>query len=238
MNSKLILHIAGTVALSVAGLVAEEVITGKKLYPIAMEPAAVHVMFSPRGEITQRIVSEIDCAEKEIRLQAYSFTSRPVLAALIRAHERGVSVQVCVDDSNKNPDFSAVDELVAAGIPVRLDSAHPISHSKYTIIDKRLVMTGSWNFSKQADSNNENELIIQSKSLASAYLDNWQSHFDHSKQLDATCRNGGDPKSSGVPGATDWRPDFESTRAAKLGSAAVIADLSGRVGSRSARHGF
>src|SRR5262245_33829069 len=95
--------------------------------PIPMD-ATIEVLFSPNGGITDRIVQEIECAHTSIRVQAYSFTSRPIATALIAAHKRGVAVEVCADDSNKNPDTSICDDLVDAGIPVHLDSSHPIAH--------------------------------------------------------------------------------------------------------------
>lgn len=152
--------------------------------PMPMEPVSIDVLFSPHGGITERVVHEIECAQHEIRVQAYSFTSRPIADALIAAHKRGVSVEVCADDSNKNPDTSICDEMVDAGISVRLDSRHPISHSKFCVIDDSLVTTGSWNFSHQAEINWENELFIQSKAIAKTYLDNWSLHYNHSVALE------------------------------------------------------
>ena len=72
--------------------------------------------------------------------------------------------------------------LVDAGVPVEIDSAHAIAHNKNMIIDGETVITGSFNFSSNADkSNAENLLIIQDKGLAESYTDNWKKHREHSK---------------------------------------------------------
>ncbi len=44
------------------------------------------VCFTPGQDCTGLVVSEIDAAERTIRVRAYSFTSTPILAALKRAH--------------------------------------------------------------------------------------------------------------------------------------------------------
>jgi phosphatidylserine/phosphatidylglycerophosphate/cardiolipin synthase-like enzyme len=53
--------------------------------------------FSPKGGCTEAIVAEISKAKSNVIVQAYSFTSEPIAAALIAAHRRGVAVAVIVD---------------------------------------------------------------------------------------------------------------------------------------------
>jgi phosphatidylserine/phosphatidylglycerophosphate/cardiolipin synthase-like enzyme len=49
-----------------------------------------------------------------------------------------------------------------AGLPTYIDDRHAIAHNKIVIIDGQTVLTGSFNFTKQADENNaENLLVIQ-----------------------------------------------------------------------------
>ncbi|MGO8715855.1 MAG: phospholipase D-like domain-containing protein [Smithella sp.] len=56
-----------------------------------------------------------------------------------------------------------------------------MTHNKMVIIDKETVITGSFNFTKAAEENNvENLLIIRNKKLAEIYIDNWYKHKEHS----------------------------------------------------------
>jgi phosphatidylserine/phosphatidylglycerophosphate/cardiolipin synthase-like enzyme len=49
------------------------------------------------------------------------------------------------------------------------------------IIDENTVFTGSFNFTKSAESKNaENLLIIRSDEIAKLYIENWTNHKDHS----------------------------------------------------------
>ena len=64
-----------------------------------------------------------------------------------------------------------------------IDDKHRIAHNKIMVIDGKTVITGSFNFTKGAESENaENLLVIQGKELAKAYTENWQAHLKHSAE--------------------------------------------------------
>jgi phosphatidylserine/phosphatidylglycerophosphate/cardiolipin synthase-like enzyme len=141
----------------------------------------VEVYFSPNNGATEAIVREIHQARSEIRVQAYSFTSAPIADALLKAHKRGIKVEVILDKSQKTQKYSSSTFLMNARIPTYIDARHAIAHNKIIIVDQLVVITGSFNFTKAAeDKNAENLLIIRSKELAKQYLTNWWRHRDHS----------------------------------------------------------
>jgi len=131
------------------------------------------------------VLKAIGSAKKTIRLAAYSFTSKPVLQALLDARRRGVDVKCTLDKSNRSNKSgeAAANILANAGIPVRIDSMHAIHHDKYIIIDDRSVETGSFNYSKAAaQSNAENAVLISDDvRVASQYAENWKLHWGHSE---------------------------------------------------------
>ena len=64
---------------------------------------------------------------------------------------------------------------------MKIDAKHAIAHNKVMIIDGETVITGSFNFTKAAEENNaENLLVIHDRKLASIYTKNWQEHERHS----------------------------------------------------------
>lgn len=140
------------------------------------------VYFSPNGGAADAVVNAIRGAQDTILVQAYSFTSAPIAAALRDAHRRGVRVRAILDDSNESSKYSAADFLVRAGISTWLDSKHAIAHNKVMIIDGHTVITGSFNFTKAAEERNaENLLIIRDTELAERYTENWKAHQEHSE---------------------------------------------------------
>ncbi len=141
------------------------------------------VFFSPRGGCTEAVVDAINEAKSEILVQAYSFTSAPIAKALVEAHKRGVHVQVILDRSQRREKYSPSDFMSHAGIPTFIDTVHAIAHNKVMIIDKAVVITGSFNFTKAAEQNNaENLLVLRSKELARGYIENWERHKVHSQE--------------------------------------------------------
>jgi phosphatidylserine/phosphatidylglycerophosphate/cardiolipin synthase-like enzyme len=140
------------------------------------------VYFSPYGGCTDAIVKELGKAKSDILVQAYSFTSKKIAKALLDAHKRGVKTQIILDHSNISGKYSAGDFTAHAGIPTFIDSAHALAHNKVMIIDRETIITGSFNFTKAAENNNaENLLIVHSKDLAKEYIQNWELHRKHSE---------------------------------------------------------
>jgi len=152
----------------------------------AQEPilgAAIRVQFSPGGKPTAAIVDAVNRAKTAIRVQAYSFTSAPIAEALKKAHQRGIDVQIILDKAQPKQPYTSATFLTNAKIPVYIDSKHAIAHNKIIVIDANTVITGSFNFTKAAETSNaENLLIIESPELARIYLNNWEQHKQHSSQ--------------------------------------------------------
>jgi phosphatidylserine/phosphatidylglycerophosphate/cardiolipin synthase-like enzyme len=145
----------------------------------------VKVYFSPSThstiKCTDAILSQVNQAKTEILIQAYSFTSKPIAQALIEAHQRGVKISVILDKANRSKHFSAATFLKNMGIPVFIDDNHAIAHNKIMIIDKRVVITGSFNFTEASEIKNaENLLILEDiPEITRAYQENFQNHVEH-----------------------------------------------------------
>jgi phosphatidylserine/phosphatidylglycerophosphate/cardiolipin synthase-like enzyme len=162
--------------LIVAGLVA-----GCQPAGIATLPA-IEVYFSPHGGCTDAVVREIESARSTVLVQAYSFTSAPIAKALVDAQKRRVRVRVILDKGELRQNYREPDFLAQMGVPTRIDAQHTNAHNKVMIIDGQVVLTGSFNFTRQAETGNaENLLVIRSPALARQYTDNWQLHAEHSE---------------------------------------------------------
>ena len=148
--------------------------------PAVAEPLAPQVCFTPGGKCTDLVVREIADARHSILVQAYSFTSLPILSALKAAHARGVDVEVIVDKSSARQSksgsrYSAATYLTNAGIPVWVDTKVAIAHNKVMVIDGETVITGSFNFAGAAQNHNaENLMVLVDPALATQYKANWE----------------------------------------------------------------
>jgi len=142
----------------------------------------IQVYFSPHGGCTEAVVENLIKATNSVLVQAYSFTSQPIAKALVEAHQKGVKVEVILDKSQRTERYSEADFLLNAGIPTLIDAKHAIAHNKIMVIDGQTILTGSFNFTKAAENNNaENLLVIQDPALANKYTVNWHVHEKHSE---------------------------------------------------------
>lgn len=148
----------------------------------------VQLAFTPGDDATGLIVRAIEGARYQVLVQAYSFTSRDIAFALVSAKHRGVDVQLIADDEQmQKNDRNRVADVARGGVPVYIDAEHAIAHNKVMVIDagqpSGAVITGSFNFTHAAQTNNaENVLILRGNAaLVDAYLANWKRHREHSR---------------------------------------------------------
>jgi phosphatidylserine/phosphatidylglycerophosphate/cardiolipin synthase-like enzyme len=136
---------------------------------LAQTAFAISVCFTPSPLCGCLIVESIQAAHKSILVQAYVFTSKPIQKALLDAKKRGVAVKLILDKTESNNPF-----IASSHIDTWIDDTPRIAHNKIMLIDDKLIITGSYNFSKSASKNAENVLFIANDdALYEGYLRNW-----------------------------------------------------------------
>jgi phosphatidylserine/phosphatidylglycerophosphate/cardiolipin synthase-like enzyme len=149
------------------------VICGSVLLLSAATPRAemvVQACFSPQARCSVHIIREIEKAQKEVLIAVYAFTSNDLARAVTQASKRGVSVQVVLDR-----EFDAKNEksqgrfLEGQKISLKRISGTKsmapeketgLMHQKFSVIDRRIVLTGSYNWTHSADSFNDENLLL------------------------------------------------------------------------------
>jgi phosphatidylserine/phosphatidylglycerophosphate/cardiolipin synthase-like enzyme len=145
-----------------------------------MTAEVLGVYFTPPANAATAIVQAIDASEREVLVQAYGFTHNAIAQALVRAHRRGVSVRVLLDQKSETSNRYVIGVLKDAQIEQRADGKHAIAHNKVMVIDQAIVITGSFNFTNSAATRNaENFLVLRSTDLADQYRAQWLAHWAH-----------------------------------------------------------
>ncbi len=145
-----------------------------------MQAEVLGVYFTPPAGAAAAIVQAIDASEHAVLVQAYGFTHNAIAQALVRAHQRGVTVRVLLDKKSRAANRYVIDALVQDHIEVRQDGKHAIAHNKVMVIDESVVITGSFNFTNSAETRNaENFIILKSSELAQKYQAQWRTHWAH-----------------------------------------------------------
>ena len=141
------------------------------LFTSAVWPGmAVQACFSPQGKCSSHIAREIGQARREVLVAVYAFTSDDLAWALIKARQRGVKVQVVLDQEfDSANEVSKGGHLQKQGIEVRRVSGlgtgrqgkgAGIMHEKFAVIDRTVVLTGSYNWTVAADNFNDENLLF------------------------------------------------------------------------------
>lgn len=143
--------------------------------------AEVACYFSPGGQCASIISKQIDGAKKIIQVAAFQLTNKTICEALGKASVRGVSLYVLLDSVNESQNSVSLSQLRRRNIPMRVDNAEKLFHDKFIIVDKSTVITGSYNFSDNAELRNaENVVIIEDIITARSFDKNFEYHWKHS----------------------------------------------------------
>ena len=137
--------------------------------------------FVPGQDCRGQIIAVIDGAQSDLLIQAYSFTSAPIAEAIARAQARGVQVVAILDKTQRHERYSGATYLAHAGVQVWIDDHPAIAHNKVIVVDGRITITGSYNFTKAAQERNaENLVVIDDPRVAALYTHNIQSRLAQS----------------------------------------------------------
>ena len=136
----------------------------------ALGEMVVQACFSPVGKCSGYIIRELEQAKKEILVAVYAFTSDELANAMVQARKRGVSVQVVVDrefdmgnQKSKGKFLEGQRILLKRLSGIKSSTAEKetgLMHQKFAVIDRRLVFTGSYNWTYSADALNDENLLL------------------------------------------------------------------------------
>jgi phosphatidylserine/phosphatidylglycerophosphate/cardiolipin synthase-like enzyme len=100
----------------------------------------------------------------------FTITDDRLSSALLDAHHRGVAFRVITDNDKAFDEGSDVDRISRAGVPLRVDQTRFHMHHKFAVIDDQWLLSGSYNWTRGASRDNEENLIVTSEPrLIAAY---------------------------------------------------------------------
>ncbi|KQR56228.1 phospholipase D-like domain-containing protein [Brevundimonas sp. Leaf168] len=67
-----------------------------------------------------------------------------------------------------------MEEVQEAGVDVLTDYNVTLQHNKVIIVDRRILITGSHNFTSASETHAENMLVIEDPSKVAAYVAKWE----------------------------------------------------------------
>jgi phosphatidylserine/phosphatidylglycerophosphate/cardiolipin synthase-like enzyme len=122
--------------------------------------AKTEIYFSLYDNPQKEIIKNINQAEAFINIAMYIFTDREIALPLVKARERGVKVRLYLDKDQVDYKYSQSRFLVQKGIKTRISTNNYIMHHKFAIIDNRILLTGSYNWTFSANNRNDENLMV------------------------------------------------------------------------------
>jgi phosphatidylserine/phosphatidylglycerophosphate/cardiolipin synthase-like enzyme len=146
--------------------------------PLDSEPmiAGLRIFYAPRTDLREIDLAVLGSARQSIDIAAYVLSDRAIMDALAAAGRRGVKVRLYLD-----PDQPALkggagraalaDLLRAQGVQAKVKTGEHLMHLKAYQVDRRVLRTGSSNFSVSGGSRQNNDLIlIESQDAIAGFL--------------------------------------------------------------------
>lgn len=143
---------------------------------------AVESYFAPEDKVVEKIVPRLHAAAKTIDFMAFSFTDDDLGAAVLDRAKAGVQVRGVFENTGSETQYSEFGKMKKAGLDVWQDGNPYLMHHKVFIIDGKTVVLGSFNFSQNAETeNDENLLIIDDPALAQQFTAEFMRVYDLAK---------------------------------------------------------
>jgi phosphatidylserine/phosphatidylglycerophosphate/cardiolipin synthase-like enzyme len=140
---------------------------------LAIDGVQVENYMAPEDDVMAKLVQYVQGAKKSVHYMIFTYTHADLSAAMISRSKAGVDVEGVIEDRGASQ--GALPDLFCANLPVKTDGNKYTMHHKVIVIDSQTVITGSFNFTKSADTeNDDNVLVIHSAAVAALYEQEFQ----------------------------------------------------------------
>jgi phosphatidylserine/phosphatidylglycerophosphate/cardiolipin synthase-like enzyme len=150
-------------------------------HPSPPIPPAIYkseVYFSPNGSVASHIIKAVNESISSIDLAIFDLTSDDIASSLEKAQKRGVKIRIIADSRQAKGAHSVIQSLIDEGLNIKIvhGIGRGIMHNKFAIFDKKLLVTGSYNWTNNAEHfNYENAVFISDPEIINQY----QKEFDN-----------------------------------------------------------
>ena len=170
---KIVIGVAS--AFLACSIIAGTVATASSMKPMTSTSNVSMEYYFPRaGQAPEPVLLNlIKSAKSSVDMAIYSFTDTDISSALIAEKKKGITVRVITDRTEASGKYqkALLATLKKAGIPVKINSHSGLMHLKVTIVDKGTATTGSFNYTKGAETENDEVFVVVNNSTVAKNFD-------------------------------------------------------------------
>jgi len=123
-------------------------------------PESTDAFFSPGDACRNVIIRQIESAISQLHICVFTISDDSITNSLLTAHEKGVNIKVITDNDKSHDLGSDIEQIVKAGIAVKMDTTPNHMHHKFMVADQRAVITGSYNWTLSAARYNHENILL------------------------------------------------------------------------------
>lgn len=126
--------------------------------------------FSPGEDCRNAIISKLRQAKKEVKICVFTITDNKIGNVIRDMHFNGIDVKIISDNLKKDDRGSDIEYLDKKGLNIKLDKTDAHMHHKFAIIDNKILINGSYNWTvSAAEKNQENIIVTDNRDFVKAF---------------------------------------------------------------------
>lgn len=131
--------------------------------------------FSPGDDCRLKLIELIHGAKQSLEICVFTISDDRITEAILQAQRRKIALRIITDDDKSLDRGSDVERLINKGIALRMDDDPSHMHNKFAIIDSKLLVNGSFNWTRSAsDRNQENILLTDDPALVVPFVSQFE----------------------------------------------------------------
>ncbi|MDN5200133.1 phospholipase D-like domain-containing protein [Fulvivirgaceae bacterium BMA10] len=131
--------------------------------------------FSPGDDCLNAILDQMNQAIGTVRICVFTISDNRLSEAIVNCHKRNINIKIITDNDKTFDKGSDIHWLYEKGIDIRIDNTDNHMHHKFAVIDKKILLTGSYNWTRSAAKYNQENLLVTNDAKA---VKQYQTEFD------------------------------------------------------------
>lgn len=120
--------------------------------------------FSPGSNCKDKIISLMKSAKQAVDICVFTISDNGITRSILDAHQRGIVVTIISDNDKANDKGSDIGYLADKGLNIILDQSSYHMHHKFAIFDNKIILNGSFNWTRSASDYNEENIMLSGES--------------------------------------------------------------------------
>jgi cardiolipin hydrolase len=143
-----------------------------------------NVFFSPGDECVEHIIELIQSSIDQLDICVFTISDDRITRALVDAHKNNVVVRIISDNTKAQDKGSDINDLARAGVSIKLDTTDNHMHHKFMVVDQKVVLTGSYNWTRSAALyNQENVVSFEDEIVAVRFFDEFEKLWETCEEV-------------------------------------------------------